>query len=228
MSNDNKKPMGLPDLLEGERQNPYSSRMIGNNKQLDGGTVSTVRVFDGQRPYETLIASPDYHNDVSGLSDATIAEAYDTPKRGEIWPRAVGLLVRKWSVAGSACRLRQCYERIRSHDRPGNSEEGKVTRVQPVIRALLDWFIRRRNPYRVELRELCQERIEIDEFRRRCMARWVENNGPVPEGRILVVGVLNGSLRVGPTERLPGDDLGGSIWKFKSLAGVKPGDDVTG
>ena len=92
-----------------------------------------------------------------------------------------------------------------------------------MIRALLDWFIRRRNPYRSELRELCQERIEIDEFRRRCMARWVENNGPVPEGRVLVVEVLNGSLRVGHTERLPGDELGGDVWKFKSLAAkLKP------
>ncbi len=97
-----------------------------------------------------------------------------------------------------------------------------------MIRALLDWFIRRRNPYRAELRELCQERIEIDEFRRRCMARWVENNGPVPEGRVLVVGVSNGNLLVGHTERPPDYERGDSVWKFKSLAGVKPGDDVTG
>ncbi len=91
-----------------------------------------------------------------------------------------------------------------------------------MIRALRDWFIRRLNPYRIELREFCAERIEIDEFRRRCMATWIRNNGPVPEGRVLVVGVLNGSLRVGHTERLPGDDVGGNVWKFKSLAGVKP------
>lgn len=93
--------------------------------------------------------------------------------------------------------------------------------------ALRDWFIRRRNPYRVELRELCADRIEIDEFRRRCMATWIRNNGPVPEGRNFVVVVLNGKLRVGHTEPLPGDELGGSVWKLKSLGGAKLGEDIT-
>ena len=46
----------------------------------DGGIVSTVEIPEwlGKKPFETIVAHPEYHNELSTLADATVVQAYDT------------------------------------------------------------------------------------------------------------------------------------------------------
>jgi hypothetical protein len=65
-------------LLNAEEKHPYKNRVVGRDCMPDGGLVSTAYVYDGRRPYETLVCSPDYHDDMKTLRDATVVACYAT------------------------------------------------------------------------------------------------------------------------------------------------------
>ena len=78
--------------------------------------------------------------------------------------------------------------------------------------------------FRPHIEALCRDEIELAEFEERCRQSWVEENGPVPEGRFLYVGCTFGSahpqLIVGHAALPP---IIGTPWpwKFKSLGASK-------
>ncbi len=70
------------------------------------------------------------------------------------------------------------------------------------------------DPYREIIEDLCADKIALAEFERRCKAVWVERNGPVPEGRVLVMGQADHRLVVGHIPKPMS-----AAWEFKSLDG---------
>jgi hypothetical protein len=68
--------------------------------------------------------------------------------------------------------------------------------------------------YRPHIEALCRDEIEYMEFEERCCQAWIDENGLVPEGRMLVVGVLDHRLVVGHVEIQGPTD---TSWAFKTL-----------
>ena len=72
------------------------------------------------------------------------------------------------------------------------------------------------DPYQPHVDALCNDEIEIGECERRCRQTWVDENGPVPDGREFRVGVGDRRLIVGHVEKIHIEPIS---WKFKSLSG---------
>lgn len=72
--------------------NNYDSRKVGRD-DFDWGFISTARVSDGAKPYETAVEHPDYND-----GSMVIVEAYDTIKEAEAGHK-------KWAKAMTAKKI---------------------------------------------------------------------------------------------------------------------------
>ena len=65
---------GFMDMMDN-----YESRKVGNNKLPNDGFVSTARVTDSSKPYETAVKHKDYND-----GQIIIVEMYDTIEEAKI------------------------------------------------------------------------------------------------------------------------------------------------
>ncbi len=65
-------------------------------------------------------------------------------------------------------------------------------------------------------RLICSDEIELVEWEDLCKQAWVDLNGPVPEGRTLLAGVMDHGIVVGHVAIPP---LSPATWTSKTLDG---------